>query len=78
MTCSNVLHSDKIDLDEYHLKNDLFNYVVTIIFDEHTTKPIDALLLFRLDLNTHSLIVSLINLNKKNQQYCKNSNRFNL
>lgn len=58
MTCSNVLHSEEIDLDEYHFKNDLFNYVVNIHFDEHTTKPIDTLLLFRLELNTHSTLVS--------------------
>jgi len=64
VTCSNVLHSDEIDLDEYHIKNDLFNYVVNIIFDENTTKPIDTLLLFRLELNTHSTTVRLINLSK--------------
>jgi len=56
--CSNVLHSGEIDLDEYHYKNDLFNYMVSVNFDEHTTKPIDTLLLFRLDLNTHSKSVS--------------------
>jgi len=67
VTCSNVLFSDEIDLDEYHFKNDLFNYVINIVFDENTTKPIDTLLLFRLELNTHSTAVSLINLSKKNQ-----------
>jgi len=65
VTCSNVLHSDEIDLDEYHFKNDLFNYVVNIVFDDNTTKPIDTLLLFRLELNTHSTAVSFINLLKK-------------
>lgn len=65
MTFSNVLHSNEIDLDEYHFKNDLFNYVVNIVFDDNTTKPIDTLLLFRLELNTHSTAVSLINLSKK-------------
>lgn len=65
MTCSNVLHSDEIDLDEYHFKNDLFNYVVNIVFDDNTTKPIDTLLLFRLELNTHPTAVSFINLSKK-------------
>lgn len=60
MICSNVLHSDEIDLDEYHFKNDLFNYMVGINFDENTTRPIDMLLLFRLELNTHWTSVSLI------------------
>jgi len=64
MLFSNVLHSGEIDLDEYHFKNDLFNYVVSVDFDENTTKPIDTLLLFRLDLNTHSKLVSWINLPK--------------
>jgi len=72
-TCSNVFHSDEIDLDEYHFKNDLFNYMITVNYDENTTKPIDALLLFRVELNTHSTSVSLINLSK-NQQYYKNIN----
>ncbi|XP_060845427.1 uncharacterized protein LOC132925012 [Rhopalosiphum padi] len=65
----NVLHSDEIDLDEYHIKNDLFNYVVNIIFDENTTKPIDTLLLFRLELNTHSttgLMPTIIKFSTKN------------
>jgi len=66
VTCSNVFHSDEIDLNEYNFKNDLFNYMITINFDENTTKPIDALLLFRLELNTHSTSVSLINLSKIN------------
>jgi len=60
VVCSNVLHSDEIDLDEYHFKNDLFNYMVNVNFDENTTKPIDMLILFRLELNTHTTSVSLI------------------
>jgi len=66
VTYSNILHSDEIDLDEYHFKNDLFNYMIGVNFDENTTKPIDTLLLFRLELNTHSISVSLINLAKIN------------
>ncbi|CAH1731726.1 unnamed protein product [Aphis gossypii] len=65
----NVLHSDEIDLDEYHFKNDLFNYVVNIVFDDNTTKPIDTLLLFRLELNTHptaELVPTIIKFSNKN------------
>ncbi|KAE9543497.1 hypothetical protein AGLY_002297 [Aphis glycines] len=65
----NVLHSDEIDLDEYHFKNDLFNYVVNIVFDDNTIKPIDTLLLFRLELNTHStveLVPTIIKFSNKN------------
>ncbi|XP_025198171.1 uncharacterized protein LOC112596622 [Melanaphis sacchari] len=64
-----VFHSDEIDLNEYHFKNDLFNYLVNIIFDENTTKPIDTLLLFRLELNTHStseLVPTIIKFSNKN------------
>lgn len=56
---STVLHFENIDLDEYYLKNDLFNYVVNIAFDEKITKRNDPLLLFRLELNTHSNFVSI-------------------
>lgn len=56
---SNVLNSENIDLDEYYLKNDLLNYVITIVYDENIKKHIDPLLLFRLKLNTHSTSVSM-------------------
>jgi hypothetical protein len=59
MSNSQVLNSEKIDLDEYYLKNDLFNYVVNIVFDEKIAKLDDPLLLFRLELNTHSNFVSI-------------------
>lgn len=48
-------------MDEYYLKNDLLNYVDSIIYDENSTKRIDRLLLFRLDLNTHSTTVRIKN-----------------
>ncbi|XP_060881188.1 uncharacterized protein LOC132952776 [Metopolophium dirhodum] len=70
----NVFHSDEIDLNEYNFKNDLFNYMITINFDENTTKPIDALLLFRLELNTHStseLAPTILKFSyKNNNNYC--------
>jgi len=58
---SNVLNSENINMDEYYLKNDLLNYVDSIIYDENSTKRIDRLLLFRLDLNTHSTTVRIKN-----------------
>eukprot|EP00102_Acyrthosiphon_pisum_P026578 XP_016663788.1 PREDICTED: uncharacterized protein LOC100569340 isoform X2 [Acyrthosiphon pisum] len=72
----NVFHSDEIDLNEYHFKNDLFNYMITINFDENTTKPIDALLLFRLELNTHStseLVPTILKFSHKNNNNCNTS-----
>lgn len=55
---SDILNSDKIDLNEYYLKNDLLNYVVTTSYDENIKKQIDPMLLFRLELNTHSTYVN--------------------
>lgn len=55
-----MLNADKIALDEYYLKNDLLNYIENhIIYDENTIKHIDQVLAFRLDLNTHSISVSI-------------------
>lgn len=62
MSNSKVLNSEEIDLDEYYLKNDLFNYVVNITFDEKIAKLNDPLLLFRLELNTHSNFVNINNI----------------
>lgn len=59
MSRSNVLNSDDMELDEYYLKNDLLNYMDSIIYDENTTKRIDQLLLFRFELNTHSTSVRI-------------------
>lgn len=59
MSHSNVLYSDNIELDEYYLKNDLLNYMDSIIYNENTTKRIDRLLLFRFELNTHSTSVRM-------------------
>lgn len=53
------MNSDNINLDEYYFKNDLLNYLDSIIYDENTTKQIDPLLLFRLELNSHSAYVSI-------------------
>lgn len=56
---SNVLHSETVNLDEYYLKNDLLNYMVTITYEENNPKYVDPLLLFQLELNTHSTSVSV-------------------
>lgn len=56
--CSKVLHSETINLDEYYLKNDLLNYMVTVVYEENNVKFVDPLLLFQLELNTHSTSVS--------------------
>lgn len=58
-TYSNVLSSEDININEYYLKNDLLNYMDSIIYDEKTTKRIDQLLLFRFDINTHSITVRI-------------------
>lgn len=55
---SNLLNSDKINSDEYYLKNDFLSFGVNIVYEESTSKQINPLLLFRLDLNTHSKHVS--------------------
>lgn len=61
MNYRDVLNSDEIDLDEYHFKNDLLYHSGYIIHNENTTNEIDplCLLLFRLELNTHSTSVSM-------------------
>lgn len=42
------------------MENDLLNYVINISYDENIKKHIDPILLFRLELNTHSTSVSLL------------------
>ncbi|VVC45895.1 Peptidase C2, calpain, catalytic domain [Cinara cedri] len=66
-----VLNSDKIDLDEYHFKNDLLKCSGYVFHIENTIKDIDPLLLllFRLELNTHStseLVPTVIQCSSKN------------
>lgn len=55
---SNLLNSGKLDFDEYYLKNDFLSVGVNIIYEEITEKQINPLLLFQLNLNTHSKHVS--------------------